>query len=447
MISLLSAPALLLAALWAAPDQLVALEVARVITVSGEDLEEATILIEAGRIRELGRDVAVPRNATVLRIPGGVAMPGIIDCHSTSGLQVPNENTANVPYISVVDGIDPSSRALENSLRHGVATIHVSFANATRLGGQGAVIRARGRMIDDLVIKAPASMKISLAPPVGETRMGNMAALRLSFYDLFARLRDLEAEATGAAFLPERPAATPELSALVALRPAWREVAWERIPAAKIPERDRAMVELVRGQLKAFIHCPSASDAFKAFELIDANGLDATLVLGSDAWKLQDVLAAREGLGPVVLAPELEVWETDVESGEERRHVTPRLLHDAGISFALQASTDPGFHRGPSFSRSGSYHLWHQAATLVKHGVPRETALRSITLTPARILGLEHRLGSIEKGKDATIAVFSGDPLDARSWVELVLIEGEVAYRRSEDRDLELLLREPERRF
>ncbi len=83
----------------------------------------------------------------------------------------------------------------------------------------------------------------------------------------------------------------------------------------------------------------------------------------------------------------------------------------------------------------------------MSYGIPRKVAFESITLTPAKVLGLEKRLGSLEVGKDANIAVFSGDPLDARSWVELVLIEGAEAYSKEKDRDLKLLLRRPERKF
>jgi imidazolonepropionase-like amidohydrolase len=237
------------------------------------------------------------------------------------------------------------------------------------------------------------------------------------------------------------------LEALVAMRPSWNEIDWTKVPAEKVAERDRAMVDLVRGKLPAFIYCPTASDIFKAFELMDANGLQATLVLGSDAWKLAPVLKARKGLGPVVLDDELEIWETDPETGARVRHVTPKVLHDAGITFAVEARQDPAASQGPLFSRRGEVHLWYQAARLVQLGIPRRVALEAITRVPARVLGLEHRLGSLEEGKDADIAVFSGEPLDARSWVELVFIEGEVVYEREKDADLELLLRAPERKF
>lgn len=426
-------------------EEVVVVEAGRVITISGEELENAAVVIEKGRIVQVGKDVKAPWNAQVFKFPRGTVTPGFIAVHTTAGLRVPNENVPNAAYISVLDGLDPSSPAIRSSLRDGVTIAHVIPANATRLGGQGAVVRTTGRTIEDMVIRAPSALKISLRPPVGETRMQTIAALRRTFLDLYFQARDILAEASPAQ-LSGKPAVEATLTALVEARAPWAEIAWEKVALDKLPTELRPLVDVVRGKLPCFIYCPRASDVFKAFELIDANHLAATLVLGPDAYKLAEVLKARSNLGAVVLDAELVSWEIDPDSGEELRHITPRALYDAGISFALQTVSD-GRDQGPRFSREGELHLWYQAATLVRHGVPRAEALRSITLTPARILGLDHRLGSLEPTKDGTLVIWSGDPLDARSWVEVVLIDGKEVYRRDKDRDLEELSREPVRSF
>ena len=274
--------------------------------------------------------------------------------------------------------------------------------------------------------------------------MGNIAALRKSFYDFYTRMKALQDTGGKAPLLKKKDRS---LTDLVRSRPNWDEIDWKKIPDDKVSERDKPMRDLVQGKLRVFINCPTASDVFKAFELIDAHHLDATLVLGSDAWKLAKVLAARKNLGTVVLNPLLEIWERDPGTGGEKRRLTPVLLHKAGIDFALQAVTDSNFNTGPYFGRSGPYHHWYQASRLVQYGLSRDEAIKTITLAPAKILGLDHRIGSLEAGKDANIAIFSGDPLDARSWVERVFIEGREVYNRSKDRDLELLLKDPERSF
>ena len=435
---------ILTASLAAQPDEVVALKVGRAITVAGKEIEKAVIVMEGGTIKAIGSDVEIPRTARVVDMPRAVAMPGIVDAHSVNGLRLSNERLANVPYVSVLDGIDPSSPGLRNALRHGVTSIHCIAGNVTRFGGQGAVIRTSGKTVTELVVKAPSAMKLSLQPASGENRMGNMAALRKIFYDFYTRMKAIQGTG-GQAPLVDRKKLS--LTDLVNTRPGWGEIDWKKVPHDKVSERDRPMRALVKGELRAFINCPTASDVFKAFELIDSNHIDATLVLGPDAWKLGYVLAVRKNLGPVVLNPLLEVWDRDDETGAEKLHITPVLLHKAGISFALQVFTDTSFNKGPYFGRSGPYHHWYQAAKLVQYGMPRDKALETITIIPAKILGLDHRIGSLEAGKDANIAIFSGDPLDARSWVQRVFIEGREVYDRSKDRDLELLLKDPERSF
>ena len=150
-----------------------------------------------------------------------------------------------------------------------------------------------------------------------------MAALRKSFYDFYSRMKAIQG-AGGEAPLIENKKLS--LTDLVNTRPSWGEIDWKKVPSEKVSERDRPMRDLVRGKLRAFINCPTASDVFKAFELIDANHLDATLVLGPDAWKLADILAARKGLGPVIINPQLEVWDKNDETGAEKRRLTPILL-------------------------------------------------------------------------------------------------------------------------
>lgn len=430
-----------------AADDVVAIRVGRIITVAGDDIEGGTILIEGGRITAVGRDadVVVPWSARVRSHPTGVAMPGMIAAHSSVGLRIPNEILADVPYVSVLDGLDPSAGAVKNSLRDGITVAQVIPLNATRLGGQGAVIRLAGKTAEEMTVRSPSAMKISLEPSRGETRMQSMATLRRKFLDLHANLRGLTAEPGAVPDAPPPPA--PDLGSLLDARPDWASIAWDRIAPEKIDPEWRALADCVRGKLPVFIYCGRASDALQALDLMRANRLRGTLVLGSDAHRLAAFLAARPEIGPVILDSELVVREVDPDTGAEIRHATPKVLHDAGVRFALQAAPDLRSAEGPSLPADGRYHLWYQAALLVRHGIPRAEALRSVTLTPAEILGLDHRMGTLEPGKDANVVVFSGDPLDARSWVDLVLIEGKEAYRRDTDRDLELLLREPERTF
>ena len=140
---------ILTASLAAASDEIVVLKVGRAITAAGKDIEKATIVIEGGRIKSIGTAAETPRTARVVEMPQAVAMPGIVDVHSVNGLRVSNERLANVPYVTVLDGIDASSPGLENARRHGVTTVHCIAGNVTRFGGQGAVIRTSGLPLEE----------------------------------------------------------------------------------------------------------------------------------------------------------------------------------------------------------------------------------------------------------------------------------------------------------
>jgi len=110
------------------------------------------------------------------------------------------------------------------------------------------------------------------------------------------------------------------------------------------------------------------------------------------------------------------------------------IFHKAGVKFSFQTNT----------SQYGRRYPWHQAATAVKHRMDRTEALKSITLYPAQFIGVDDRLGSIEAGKEANLIFLTGDPLDAQTWVDQVMIGGEIVYERAKDERLKKLLEKPE---
>jgi len=124
--------------------------------------------------------------------------------------------------------------------------------------------------------------------------------------------------------------------------------------------------------------------------------------------------------------------ERDPETRKETEHCAAAEFHRAGVKFALQTRS----------SSLGARHLWFQAATAIRYGVPRQAALEAITLTPARLLGIDDRFGSIEVGKDLNVVVLTGDPLEYATWVEKVIFEGKVIYDRKEDRKIRRLFKD-----
>ncbi len=205
-------------------------------------------------------------------------------------------------------------------------------------------------------------------------------------------------------------------------------------PEGKKPGAENQPLAGARPLLKplgAFIYCGQAMDVGRAVQLAKDNGfLDrSVLVLGGECYKAVGELK-RAGR-PVVLPAELVYRETHPLTGDVKETFVPSVMHEAGLTFALVPGQDESYPERM---------LVYQAAQCVRAGIPREVALRSITLYPARMLGLESRLGSIEPGKDAHLVVFSGDPLDFNSVVERVFIAGIPAYDRSKDVRIQRLL-------
>ncbi|MBC8868969.1 MAG: amidohydrolase family protein, partial [Planctomycetes bacterium] len=198
-----------------------------------------------------------------------------------------------------------------------------------------------------------------------------------------------------------------------------------------LDDKHRNLVKLTDGRLDAWIYCGSAMDVAPAIRTAKDNGfLDRTVfVLGTDAYRAVKELKAAGR--PVVLPAGLVHQERDPITGELSETFVPKIIHDAGLLYALVPNAS---------SSLGERYLTYQAARCMRHGIPRQAALEAITLNAARMLGVEDRLGSLEVGKAGYVVVFSGDPLDFNSWVEKAYIEGVLAYDRTEDVRLNELL-------
>jgi len=380
-----------------------AVEAGRIITIAGKDIKNGVILIEDGTIKAVGTDVEIPWDAFVIEAKDQVVMPGFVMAHTSSGLDRENENMPEVPFISTFDSIDPISTFFEDSLRDGVVAMLVLPGNNTLLGGTGTIVKPYGRTVEAMLIKRYAGLKISLQPSPNTSRMGHMQRFRRYVSDLKDYLEEYE----------QRKADAKE----------------EKKPFdEEIDVTKQSMVDLLNKKLTAFIYCDRAADVPKAIEIQKTHELNTVLVLGPDCYKAAGLIAKSKL--PVILDPELIVWETNEQTNEEEMKVIPMIFHKAGVKFAFQTDT----------SQYGRRYLWYQAATAVKYGMKREEALKSITLYPSQFIGVDNRLGSIETGKEATLVFLTGDPLDAQSWVDQVMIAGEIVYERAKDERLKKLL-------
>lgn len=432
--------------------QAVAVKAGLVVPVVGEPIEDGVILIRDGKIEAVGKDLKIPVDYKVVQAEDGVVMPGLIDPHSSSGMSQTNEQNSNVPFLSVVDSIDPSSPYFEQCRRNGVTTAAVVPGNSTMIGGRSAIVKTSGGYVNDMLIVRDAGLKISLRPIRG-SRMSHLARLRR---ELDIAKRSIEDELEAEKEKAEREKADAKKDDKKKEEEKKDDDKKEaskddkaddkksegddkkdenKKPEAEEAESLRQLKRLLRGEQEAYIYCDAPMDVAQAITLSRQYGFKSKLVLDADCYKAADLLAENDAT--VILDPNLVFWETDPRTREDKKVIVTRLLDDAGVDFVFQADL------GSSPQSVGSGYFWFQAATAISYGMDRGEALERLTLGPAKLLGIDKWVGSIEPGKDADLTIYSGDPLKIDSWVLKTMVAGEVVYDRDEDDKLKRLLEEP----
>lgn len=430
------------AAAFQAPEKL-AITGAKVFTVSGETFDKATVLVENGRITAIGKDLEVPWDAKVIDASGKVVMPGLVLAHSNEGLDRANENVPVVPFVSVLDALNPVDSFFEEALREGHATIHVIPGNETVIGGTGRVVKPHGLTVEAMTVRAEGGMKISASPRRNTSAMAHVAELRKAFVEFRDELEvaaEKKLEAKKAEKKPEPATSTAAKAEKKGEDKKGEEKKTDAAPAPLDPlkvlewrdlsAKQRSLFDVLKGRLPVFLYCERAMDVAHAIEIARGQGFlsRTTLVVGAECWKAADEIKAA-GVG-VVLPTDFVHTEEDPLTRKEKKTALPKVFAAKGIPFALSAVS-----RGAILERS----LLLRGASAVAHGLDEQTALRSITLEPARMLGLGDTHGSIEVGKMATLLVLSGEPFRSGTWVEEVILDGAHVYSRAQDDRLQRL--------
>ncbi len=423
-----------------------AIQGAKIYPISGDPIDSGVILIRDGKIEAVGTDVDIPGEAKVIDASGMVVMPGFIDAHNSAGMSQANEQNAVVPFLSVVDSIDPVATYFEECRRNGITTAAVVPGNSTLIGGKAAIVKTAGSFVDDMLVRRDAALKLSLRPTSGN-RMSQMAQLRKEL-DKAKRALEKESEKESAKEDEDKEAAgdkandsdskdKPEQS-----KPKSGEDADESSDKSTDKDDDKekeqedqglaAMKLAVQGRMPVYIYCERAMDVAAALRLADEYSLQYRLVLGQACHRAAKLLAEHEA--PVILDPTLVFWETDERTREDRKIILPEIYGAASVPYLFQIS---GSGSQPTL---GSSYFWYQAATAVKYGLSRDEALAAITLRPAQLLGIDQWVGSIEVGKDADLLLLTGEPLQISTWVDRTIVGGEVVYDRSQDEKVKRLL-------
>jgi imidazolonepropionase-like amidohydrolase len=385
----------------------VAITGGRVVPITGPDIGRGTVLIEDGRISAVGDSVEIPDGAEVIDAAGSWILPGFIDAHAHVGVseeaegwagQDTNEMTEPVTaQVRAIDAINPADLGFRDAISGGVLAVNVNPGSGNPIGGQTVALKCWGRTVDEMALRQPSGMKSALGENpkrvYGEqkktpsTRLGTAAVIRGALVAAANYLERIDAE--------------------------------ERKPEAerKPVERDlklEALGLVLRKQIPWRQHCHRADDIATAIRIADEFGYDLVIDHGTEAHLLADLIAARGT--PVIIGP-LFTSRSKVEL-RNRSLANPGRLAKAGVTIAI--TTD---HPVVPIN-----FLVHQASLAVKDGLDRENALRALTINPARIAGIDGRLGSIEPGKDADLVIWSGDPLDVLSRAVRVFVDGIEIY-------------------
>ncbi|MGJ6981146.1 amidohydrolase [Aestuariimicrobium soli] len=381
----------------------VAITNAHVVPVVGDPFD-GTVIIENGKISSAGADLQVPDGAEVVDAAGRWLLPGLVEAHGHVGIHEEgiawagndtNEGTEiNGARFRALDAIHPSDEGFRDALGGGVTSMVVKPGSANPIGGQTVALKCWGRMVDEMVFKQPVSVKSALGENpkrfhgqerkhLPSTRQGTAAVLREAFtkaQDYSAKKKHAESEG----------------------KPFDRDLTLE------------TLVQVLENGLPWCQHTHRVDDIATAIRIADEFGYKLVINHGTEAHLLADLIAERNL--PVIIGPLMtsrSKWEVN-----QRSLANPGHLARAGVQIAI--TTD-----APVIPIN---FLIYQVILAVKEGLDRTTALESVTINPARILGLDDRVGSIEAGKDADLALWSGDPLDIYSRVETVWVDGRQVY-------------------
>jgi imidazolonepropionase-like amidohydrolase len=388
-------------------DRSVAIVGGRVVPITGEPVDGGTVLIEDGRIVAVGSDVTVPQGVRVIDAAGSWVLPGFIEAHGHLGVheegegwagQDTNEMTEPVTaQVRALDAINPADLGFRDAITGGVLAVNVNPGSGNPIGGQTVALKCWGRTVDEMLLREPSGLKSALGENpkrvYGEqkktpsTRLGTAAVIRGAFVDAANYLQRIDVQQ--------------------------RKPEGERTPV----DRDlklEALGKVLRREIPWRQHCHRADDIATAMRIADEFGYDLVIDHGTEAHLLADIIAAKDI--PVIIGP-LFTSRSKVEL-RNRSLANPGRLAQAGVTIAI--TTD---HPVVPVN-----FLAYQAALSVKEGLDHETALQALTINPARIAGIDDRLGSIEAGKDADLVIWSGDPLNVLSRVERALIDGTEVY-------------------
>ncbi len=358
------------------------------------------LLMKEGKIAKIAEEIAPDDDMEVFDAEGLSVFPGFIDAHSHIGIaeekisgqgDESNEGTTPItPAMRAIDAVNPMDSAFHNAIASGVTGVMVGPGSANPIGGQFAFIKTDGRCIDDMVVLAPAAIKIAFGENpmtnygmngnIPSTRMGIASLIREELFKAKQYFEEEGSDGWKKDFILE----------------SYRELFSKEIP------------------LKAHVH--RADDIFTAIRIAKEFGLDLTLDHCTEGHLIAEEIRAS-GF-PAIVGPSMASRSKKEVSLSDFK--TPGILQDAGVPVAL--TTDHPVIR--------IQYLPLSAGLAVKEGMDPWGALRAITIDAARICRVEHRVGSLKEGKDGDIVIFKGNPLEVSGELQATIINGKIVWQK-----------------
>ena len=390
---------------------------ATVITITDGTLENTDVLVEDGKITRIGNSLRTPNGVMEVDATGKYVMPGIIDAHSHIAGTSINEGTSQVTAeVQMADVVDPLDISIYRALAGGVTSIHLLHGSANVIGGESETLKLRYGVTDpqDMMFEgAPRTIKFALGenPTRGarargiqpQSRMGVEAMLRNSFRE--------------AQIYKEK----------------WDEYRADNSRRKVAPAYDRRMetlVDILEGDVLVHCHSYRADEIYMLLNVFRDFGIEKlTFQHANEAYKVAPELA-EFGAGASVFsdwwAYKLEVYYSTAYNAA--------ILTNNGVTTSINSDSGELIR-----------HLFHEAAKSQKYGgLSDEEALALITLNPAKQLGIDDRVGSIEEGKDGDIAIFEGHPLSVYAIPVMTFVDGVKYFDRETDADDQRLYVDPE---
>lgn len=361
------------------------------------------ILVDNGTIVAVGPSLSA-ENAEVVELNGRFVLPGLIDAHCHIGMWEDgmgeegsdgNEMTDPItPELRAVDGLNPFDPCFREAREGGVTTVVTGPGSANVIGGQFAALKTYGRSIEEMTLRDPIAMKAATGenPKAVYSEKKVAPTTRMAIASLFrSTMTDAIEYQKGMAKEEDKPD---------------KDIAME------------ALLPVINRELTLKIHAHRADDILTGLRLAKEFNLKVTIDHCTEGYLITDVLKDRlvEQSAGIIIGPLLS--ERSKIELKNLSFSAPRILEEAGIPFAMM--TDH-----PVIPIQ---FLPVQAGLAVREGLSEETALRSITRYAAEIVGISDRVGTLEAGKDADIAVFDGHPFDYKTHCVLTLINGRIVH-------------------